>query len=192
MAGHSRRARQEGCRGRRGRADALADAGARRLAVLCAGQTRTHRLHCREGHRAWRRSAAARAHAPHRGRARERRAAAGQCHRGGGADRAVERAGGARPARLAAAAGRLAGGARAGGGVVGGGEGGGGPPIAEVLLALNGEARAAPWAIVIGPEGGFDQSELATLRRLPHVTAVGLGPRILRADTAVLAALACW
>ena len=71
-------------------------------------------------------------------------------------------------------------------------ESGGGPPIAEVLLALNGEARAAPWAIVIGPEGGFDQSELATLRRLPHVTAVGLGPRILRADTAVLAALACW
>ena len=71
-------------------------------------------------------------------------------------------------------------------------ESGGGPPIAEVLSALDGEARAAPWAIVIGPEGGFDQSELAALRRLPHVTAVGLGPRILRADTAVLAALACW
>ena len=42
------------------------------------------------------------------------------------------------------------------------------------------------------PEGGFDQSELSALRRLKDVTAVGLGPRILRADTAVLAALACW
>jgi len=71
-------------------------------------------------------------------------------------------------------------------------ETGGGPPIVEALSALDAQARAAPWAILVGPEGGFDQSELAALRRLKDVTAVGLGPRILRADTAALAALACW
>jgi 16S rRNA (uracil1498-N3)-methyltransferase len=71
-------------------------------------------------------------------------------------------------------------------------ETGGGPPIAGVLGALDDKARAAPWAIVIGPEGGFAAGELAVLRRIKDVTAVGLGPRILRADTAALAALACW
>ena len=71
-------------------------------------------------------------------------------------------------------------------------ETGGGPPIAEALASLDAAARAAPWAIVIGPEGGFDASELASLRRMKDVMAVGLGPRILRADTAALAALACW
>lgn len=49
-----------------------------------------------------------------------------------------------------------------------------------------------PWAIMTGPEGGFDQTELELLNKLPNVNAVGLGPRILRADTAALAALACW
>ncbi len=71
-------------------------------------------------------------------------------------------------------------------------ETGGGPPIAEALARLDQSARAAPWAVVIGPEGGFAESELAALRRMSNVTAVGLGPRILRADTAALAALACW
>src|SRR5882757_1225982 len=71
-------------------------------------------------------------------------------------------------------------------------ETGGGPPIAEVLSALDSSARAAPWAIVVGPEGGFAPAELAALRRIKDVVAVGLGPRILRADTAALAALACW
>jgi 16S rRNA (uracil1498-N3)-methyltransferase len=71
-------------------------------------------------------------------------------------------------------------------------ETGGGPPIAEALTGLNAAARAAPWAIVIGPEGGFAAEELAALRRIRDVMAVGLGPRILRADTAALAALACW
>jgi 16S rRNA (uracil1498-N3)-methyltransferase len=71
-------------------------------------------------------------------------------------------------------------------------ETGSGPPIAGVLGALDEAARAAPWAIVIGPEGGFAAGELASLRRIKDVTAVGLGPRILRADTAALAALACW
>jgi 16S rRNA (uracil1498-N3)-methyltransferase len=71
-------------------------------------------------------------------------------------------------------------------------ETGGGPPIGGVLRGLDEKARAAPWAIVIGPEGGFAAGELAALRRIKDVTAVGLGPRILRADTAALAALACW
>jgi 16S rRNA (uracil1498-N3)-methyltransferase len=71
-------------------------------------------------------------------------------------------------------------------------ETGGGPPIAEVLSGLDARARVAPWAIVVGPEGGFAPAELAALRRIKDVTAVGLGPRILRADTAALAALACW
>jgi len=71
-------------------------------------------------------------------------------------------------------------------------ETGGGPPIAEVLGGLDDAARAAPWAIVVGPEGGFAEEELTALRRIRDVMAVGLGPRILRADTAALAALACW
>jgi 16S rRNA (uracil1498-N3)-methyltransferase len=71
-------------------------------------------------------------------------------------------------------------------------ETGGGPPIAEALGGLDEAARAAPWSIVIGPEGGFAGDELTALRRMKDVIAVGLGPRILRADTAALAALACW
>jgi 16S rRNA (uracil1498-N3)-methyltransferase len=71
-------------------------------------------------------------------------------------------------------------------------ETGGGAPVGEVLSTLDAEARAAPWAIVIGPEGGFAAAELSALRRIKDVTAVGLGPRILRADTAALAALAVW
>ena len=64
-------------------------------------------------------------------------------------------------------------------------------PIAEVLLD-RAMAAAAPWAVMIGPEGGFARSELDALTKLPFVIPVGLGPRILRADTAALAALACW
>jgi 16S rRNA (uracil1498-N3)-methyltransferase len=71
-------------------------------------------------------------------------------------------------------------------------ETGSGPPIAAVLSTLDDAARAAPWAVVVGPEGGFAAAELTSLRRIKDVTAVGLGPRILRADTAALAALAVW
>jgi len=71
-------------------------------------------------------------------------------------------------------------------------ETGGGPPIAEALGGLDAAARAAPWAVLVGPEGGFAEEELSALRRIRDVMAVGLGPRILRADTAALAALACW
>jgi 16S rRNA (uracil1498-N3)-methyltransferase len=51
---------------------------------------------------------------------------------------------------------------------------------------------AAPAAILIGPEGGFDPEERALLRAQSFVTPISLGPRILRADTAVAATLALW
>ncbi|MCQ9144980.1 16S rRNA (uracil(1498)-N(3))-methyltransferase [Brucella sp. MAB-22] len=47
-----------------------------------------------------------------------------------------------------------------------------------------------PVALLIGPEGGFSEDERQTLRNLPFVTAIPLGPRILRADTAAVAAMA--
>ena len=49
-----------------------------------------------------------------------------------------------------------------------------------------------PWAILIGPEGGFSEEERARLAGLPFAHAVSLGPRILRADTAAVAALTVW
>lgn len=45
-------------------------------------------------------------------------------------------------------------------------------------------------ALLVGPEGGFSEAERKDLRALPFVTAIPLGPRILRADTAAVAALA--
>ena len=55
-----------------------------------------------------------------------------------------------------------------------------------------GAADPGPWAILIGPEGGFSDAEQARLRRMAQVVPVSLGPRILRADTAAVAALALW
>lgn len=49
-----------------------------------------------------------------------------------------------------------------------------------------------PWAVLIGPEGGFSPAERARLRELPYAVAVSLGPRILRADTAAISALTLW
>lgn len=76
-------------------------------------------------------------------------------------------------------------------------ETGGGTPIAAALAdaldgAPGGGGSHAPWAILTGPEGGFDPAELDALAKLPIVTRAGLGPLILRADTAAVAALACW
>lgn len=51
---------------------------------------------------------------------------------------------------------------------------------------------AGPWAIFVGPEGGFSQAERKKLRTLDHAVSVSLGPRILRADTAVVAAMTLW
>jgi 16S rRNA (uracil1498-N3)-methyltransferase len=49
-----------------------------------------------------------------------------------------------------------------------------------------------PAAILIGPEGGFSTEEAAKLRQNPSVTPLSLGPRILRADTAAVAAITLW
>ena len=49
-----------------------------------------------------------------------------------------------------------------------------------------------PWAILIGPEGGWSESERRRLRAMECVTPIALGPRILRADTAAVASLALW
>jgi 16S rRNA (uracil1498-N3)-methyltransferase len=68
-------------------------------------------------------------------------------------------------------------------------EAGGGRPIADALRPSG--FQGVTWALLIGPEGGFDGAELDRLRKLPFVTAVALGPRILRAETAAIAALAC-
>jgi 16S rRNA (uracil1498-N3)-methyltransferase len=45
-------------------------------------------------------------------------------------------------------------------------------------------------ALLVGPEGGFDETELDAVGKLSFVTRIGLGPRVLRADTAALAAVA--
>jgi 16S rRNA (uracil1498-N3)-methyltransferase len=63
---------------------------------------------------------------------------------------------------------------------------------AKALTQAARESRGGPAAILTGPEGGFDPAERAALRALPFVVPVTLGPRILRADTAALAALAIW
>ncbi|MDA0222938.1 MAG: 16S rRNA (uracil(1498)-N(3))-methyltransferase [Proteobacteria bacterium] len=66
----------------------------------------------------------------------------------------------------------------------------------ETLVGARAALSAVPtgdkWAILIGPEGGFSPEEQAQLTAMPQATAVSLGPRILRADTAVVAALALW
>lgn len=69
-----------------------------------------------------------------------------------------------------------------------GGENGRGAPMLDVLR----EAADGPAAILIGPEGGFSTEERGRLRGLPFVRAVTLGPRILRAETAAIAALTLW
>lgn len=60
-------------------------------------------------------------------------------------------------------------------------------PMAEAI-----RADGAPAAILIGPEGGFEPAELDHLAQLGFACLVGLGPRILRADTAAAAAMALW
>jgi 16S rRNA (uracil1498-N3)-methyltransferase len=65
-------------------------------------------------------------------------------------------------------------------------ETGGGEPIAAAAARLG----QGPLALLIGPEGGFADAELDSLSEFSFVSRVGLGPRVLRADTAALAALA--
>ena len=67
-------------------------------------------------------------------------------------------------------------------------EAGDAEPIAMVL----GESRGEAWAVLTGPEGGFTPDERSIIRTHSLVLPVTLGPRIMRADTAALAALALW
>ena len=57
---------------------------------------------------------------------------------------------------------------------------------------LQAQSDKKKWAILIGPEGGFSDEERDKLSNLPFVTKISLGPRILRADTAAVAALTLW
>jgi 16S rRNA (uracil1498-N3)-methyltransferase len=63
--------------------------------------------------------------------------------------------------------------------------------LTEVSPRLSGE-RGEAWAILIGPEGGFSEAERARLRSMEQALPVSLGPRILRADTAAVAAMTLW
>ncbi len=68
-------------------------------------------------------------------------------------------------------------------------EKGGGTPVARALEKLPDPSGAL--AVLVGPEGGFTETELDALAKLPFAVAVSLGPRILRTETAAVAALAC-
>ncbi len=67
-------------------------------------------------------------------------------------------------------------------------------PVADPIAALQGyrgtAAAALPLAVLVGPEGGFSDEERASLLRRPNHLRLALGPRIMRADTAAVAALA--
>jgi 16S rRNA (uracil1498-N3)-methyltransferase len=65
-------------------------------------------------------------------------------------------------------------------------ESGAGEPISDAAARL----PPGPVALLAGPEGGFDETELDAIGKLSFVTRVGLGPRVLRAETAMLAAVA--
>lgn len=71
-------------------------------------------------------------------------------------------------------------------------EGGDARPMIQALADRPQEKKGAPAAILIGPEGGFAPEERERLRSLPFVIPVSLGPRILRADTAAIAAMTLW
>jgi 16S rRNA (uracil1498-N3)-methyltransferase len=65
-------------------------------------------------------------------------------------------------------------------------ESGKGEPLSQAAMRL----PPGPTALLVGPEGGFDETELDAVGNLSFVTRIGLGPRVLRAETAALAAVA--
>ena len=62
--------------------------------------------------------------------------------------------------------------------------------VQDPVAALAAVRGGRPLAVLIGPEGGFAEEERAALLKRPNVVRIALGPRILRADTAAVAALA--
>jgi 16S rRNA (uracil1498-N3)-methyltransferase len=63
-------------------------------------------------------------------------------------------------------------------------------PQASPLDALSKVSAESGVGLLVGPEGGFDDDERAAILAAPHVLRLSLGPRVLRADTAAVAALA--
>ena len=63
----------------------------------------------------------------------------------------------------------------------------GGEPATDAFRAHTG-----PAALLVGPEGGFDDAEREAIRAHPQARAITLGPRILRGETAAIAATALW
>ncbi len=63
--------------------------------------------------------------------------------------------------------------------------------VDEMTQCLDG-AKGEKWAILIGPEGGFSNAEITHLRKMDETRSISLGPRVLRADTAAVAALTLW
>ena len=63
----------------------------------------------------------------------------------------------------------------------------GGEPAADAFCYAEG-----PAALLVGPEGGFDDAERAAIRAHPASVAISLGPRILRGETAAIAGMAVW
>ena len=63
----------------------------------------------------------------------------------------------------------------------------GGEPAADAFCYAD-----RPAALLIGPEGGFDEAERTTIRAHPATVAISLGPRILRGETAAIAGMAVW
>lgn len=64
--------------------------------------------------------------------------------------------------------------------------------VGNALQLAAQDHKDAPWAIVIGPEGGFSDKERKRLHAMEQAHVVSLGPRILRADTAAVAAMTLW
>jgi len=66
-----------------------------------------------------------------------------------------------------------------------------GLPVHQALKPFEG-AQSSKWAILIGPEGGFSPAEREKIRSMKNAIPVSLGPRVLRADTAAIAAITLW
>ncbi len=67
-----------------------------------------------------------------------------------------------------------------------------GPLIIEALKEADKKPARRPWGILVGPEGGFSDKERQMVRAHPESIPASLGPRLLRADTAIISALSLW